>query len=87
MNLYDTIELMTSDKWEDRLAAEYRQTKIRYERLHRMIVRYEAGTLEFKPNCPLSLLKEQAAAMGAYLFALEKRMEIEHIQLCAEEKD
>lgn len=87
MNLYDTIELMTSDNWEDRLAAEYRQTKIRYERLHRMIVRYEAGTLEFKPNCPLSLLKEQAAAMGAYLFALEKRMEIEHIQLCAEEKD
>ena len=31
MQLKDTIELMTSDNWEDRFVAEYWQTKIRYD--------------------------------------------------------
>lgn len=84
MKLAETVELMTSDNWVDRIRAEYLQTKIRYENLHRIIVRYEAGTIEFKPNRPLALLKEQAAAMGAYLFALEKGMEIEKIDLWRE---
>ena len=78
-NLNDTLPLMVSKDYKERFIAEYMQTKIRYNRLHRMIVRYEAGTLDFKPTCPLALLKEQKAAMGAYLFALEKRAELEGI--------
>ena len=87
--LKDTLPLMVSADYEDRFVAEYMQTKIRYNRLHKMIVRYEAGTLDFKPTCPLALLKEQAAAMGAYLYALEKRAELEgiHFHVSVEEAE
>ena len=83
-SLKDTLPLMVSSDYKDRFIAEYMQTKIRYNRLHRIIVRYEAGTLDFKPTCPIEMLKEQAAAMGAYLFALEKRAECEEIVFCTE---
>ncbi len=81
MELKETIDLMTSADYKDRFKAEYLQTKIRYEKLHNMIVKYEAGTLNFDPDCPLELLKSQASMMGNYLFALEKRAEIEKIDL------
>ena len=61
--------------------AEYLQTKIRYDRLHKMCVGYEAGTLNFKPTCSLELLKEQKAAMGQYLHCLEIRAQIEGVEL------
>ena len=79
--LNETIEMMNSADYKERFCAEYWQTKIRYEKLHRMTIRYEAGTLDFKPDCPLALLKEQKAAMGNYLHALEVRAEIEEIDL------
>ena len=81
MELKDTVELMTSADYKERFKAEYAQTKIRYDKLHAMIVKYEAGTLNFDPTCPLELLKKQASAMGAYLFALEVRAQIEKIEL------
>jgi len=81
MELKETIDLMNSADYKDRFKAEYLQTKIRYEKLHNMIVKYEAGTLDFVPDCPLELLKSQASMMGNYLFALEKRAEIEKIEL------
>lgn len=81
IDLKDTTELMLSDDYKDRFRAEYLQTKIRYEKLHKMIVKYEAGTLNFKPNCSLDLLKAQKKAMGEYLYCLELRAEIEHINL------
>lgn len=67
--------------WKERMRAEYQQLKERYDKLHKMIVKYEAGTLEFTPNCPIDLLKEQAAAMGKYLYVLEVRAQIEKIDL------
>lgn len=79
MELKDTIDLMKSEHHENRFLAEYRQTKIRYEKLHRMIVKYYAGTLAFEPKCGIKLLEEQAAAMGRYLKILEIRAEIEDI--------
>lgn len=81
MELKDTITLMNSSNYKDRFKAEYQQTKIRYDKLHRMIVRYEAGTLDFEPTCSLELLKEQASYMGRYLYTLEVRAEIEKIGL------
>ena len=81
MELQDTIELMQSKDYKERFKAEYYQTKIRYEKLHNMIVKYEAGTLNFTPNCSLELLKRQAAAMGNYLYCLEMRALIEGIEL------
>ena len=81
MELKDTVALMESDDYKDRFKAEYYQTKIRYEKLHKMIIKHEAGTLSFEPKCDISLLKEQKAHMGLYLYALEVRAEIEDIEL------
>lgn len=81
MDLKDTVELMLSDDYKDRFKAEYYQTKIRYEKLHKMLVKYEAGTLDFEPDCPFDLLKEQAMHMGIYLNKLEIRAQIEKIEL------
>ena len=67
--------------WKERVQLEYKQLKERYDKLHSMLVKYEAGTLEFTPNCPLDLLKEQAAAMRKYLYVLEVRAQIEGIDL------
>ena len=79
MELKDTVKLMESEDFKDRFKAEYYQTKIRYEKLHTMIVKYEAGTLNFEPKCSIELLKEQSATMGKYLYMLEVRAQIENI--------
>ena len=81
MELLDTVELMVSDDYKNRMKAEYLQTKIRYDKLHKMIVKYESNTLDFEPSCSLELLKKQASAMRKYLYYLECRAEIEGIEL------
>ncbi len=79
--LCDTVEMMFSDDYKKRFVAEYVQTKIRYKKLHKMITKYEAGTLDFEPQCSLELLKEQKMHMGNYIHTLEVRAEIENILL------
>lgn len=79
--LKDTVEMMNSSDYKERLKAEYLQTKIRYEKLHKMIIRYEAGALEFEPTCSIDVLKRQKSYMGQYLFWLEVRAVIENIEL------
>lgn len=81
MKLEDTIKLMTSEDYKDRFKAEYYQTKIRYDKLHKMLIKYEAETLDFELSCPLEILKNQACCMGNYLKYLEVRAEIEEIEL------
>ena len=67
--------------YKKRMKNEYRQLKDRYNRLHHMCIKYEAGTLDFTPTCSLDLLKKQKAAMGNYLNCLEIRAEIEGVAL------
>lgn len=81
LELKDTIELMQSEDYKERFKAEYQQTKIRYTKLHNMIVKYEANKLNFTPTCSLELLKKQASAMGQYLYCLEVRAAVEEIKL------
>ena len=81
MELKDTIELMTSEDYRDRFKAEYYQTKIRYDKLHAMIIKMEAGTLDFEPSCSIDLFKSQAQYMGQYLYVLEVRAQIEGVEL------
>lgn len=69
------------DTWQERMKREYRETKERYEKLHRMVTKYEAGTLNFTPNCSIELLKQQKRHMGEYLHDLEVRAEIEGVNL------
>ena len=80
-DLIDTVELMASDDYKERFKAEYYQTEIRYNKLHEMIVRYEANTLNFEPKCSIDILKKQASYMGDYLYMLEVRAEIEGVEL------
>lgn len=81
MTLTDTVEMMFSEDYKERFKAEYWQTKVRYNKLHKMIIRYEAGTLDFTPSCPIEVLKEQRRHMGEYLHSLEVRAEIESVDL------
>lgn len=73
--------MMESDDFKERFRAEYFQTKIRYDKLHKLIVQLEAGTAPFEPKCSLELFKKQASQMGMYLYYLEIRAEIEGIKL------
>ncbi len=79
ITLEDTIELMKSEDYKNRLKAELQQTAIRYNKLHRMIIKYEAGMLEFELTCDIELLKRQEKAMEEYLHCLEVRVLIEKI--------
>lgn len=81
MELKDTIELMNSSDYKERFKAEYLQVKIRYNKLHTMLVKNDAGTLDFTPTCPTRVLLEQKRFMGEYLRCLEVRAEIEGINL------
>ena len=81
VTLADTIPYMNSPDYKDRFIGEYWQTKIRYDKLHDMTVKYEAGKLNFTPTCPLDLLKEQKKYMGMYLNKLEIRAVLEEIDL------
>lgn len=67
--------------WQERMVCEYLQLKDRYDRLDKMTIQYEAGTLPYEPNCPLELLKEQKSHMGNYLRCLRIRAEIEDVDL------
>ena len=79
--LKDTVDLMNSSDYKERFQAEYLQTKIRYNKLQKLVVKYEAGTLGFEPKCPIEILKDQKMYMGCYLFKMEVRAEIEGIEL------
>lgn len=81
MNMKKTATMMLSTDYKERFIAEYWQTKVRYDALHRMLIKHEAGTLPFTPDCPIELLKEQKSLMGNYLRVLEVRAEIEKIEL------
>lgn len=69
------------DAWQERRKREYRETKDRYERLHRIVTKYEAGVLEFKPKCSIDLLKQQKKHMGEYLHDLEICGYVEGVEL------
>ena len=55
MELKDTVDLMLSEDYKDRVKAEYYQLKIRIEKLEAMLKKYDEGTLEFTLNCPVEL--------------------------------
>lgn len=85
--LEETVPMMLSEDYKARFVAEYRQTKIRYERLKRFCNRIEAAYRskgkfeEPRHDCELDLLREQLSVMEHYLHLLEIRAVIEHIEL------
>jgi len=79
--LSETIELMTSENYDDRLKAEYEQLEIRIQGMAKMLVGYREGTLSFVPKCSYDLLRGQLRAMENYSSYLQDRAEIEGIEL------
>ncbi len=73
--------MMLSNDYKERFKAEYYQTQIRYQNLHRIVIKHEAGTLGFELDTPIERLKHQKSMMGQYLFDLEVRAEIKGIDL------
>lgn len=67
--------------YKERMRNEYIELKDKYDKLHRMLVKYDAGKLDFSLNCPIQLLRDQAATMGKYLYILETRALIEEVEL------
>lgn len=70
-----------------RMINEYRELKEKYDKLHKMLVKYDAGKLDFTPTCPIDLLRKQASFMGQYLYILEVRAVIENVDLNTEDSD
>lgn len=83
--LIDVDDLSDNTKevpaYVSRMVAEYHELKDKYNKLHRMLVKHEAGTLDFEPTCPIELLEHQANVMSEYLHTLEVRAEIENVKL------
>lgn len=81
MKIEDTIEMMTSADYKERFKAEYHQVVIRYEKLKRIVNRWDSGALDFTPSCPRSIYDIQLRAMKDYIAVLEARALIEHVEL------
>lgn len=81
--LNETVDLMLSDRWEDRLVAEYWQTKIRYNALHKTLVKLDAGTTSLSLT-DKDQMRNQKRLMGEYLYQIEVRAEREGIDLDVE---
>lgn len=81
MELKDTIDIMTSPDYRDRFKAEYWQLRDRYKKLTGMLTKWDNGQLDFTPNCPRSLYTKQINAMHEYLDVLERRAELESVNL------
>lgn len=93
LNMGITASAMCSADYKERFAAEYLQTKVRYERLKAFCDKIEAAFItaaavdspkkikESAHDCPMRLLRDQQRLMGEYLHTLEMRAIIEDIDL------
>lgn len=79
MELKDTIEMMQSEDYKERFKAEYYQTKIRYDKLKKMVDNWDS--LDFKPTCKKEIYLTQLDAMKAYLDILKLRAIKEKVEL------
>ena len=69
------------EDYKIRMVKEYKDLKEKYKRLYKILIKYEAETLDFELNCPVGLLYDQLDKMGKYIRILEIRAEIEKIIL------
>ena len=79
--LMSTVDDMRSPDYKRRFEAEFNQLCIRLLGLHKMLKKYRAGTLDFKPSCPYNLLHQQYVYMSDYLRTLLTRAYVEDIDV------
>lgn len=83
MELKDTVEMMQSEDYKERLKAEYYQTKIRLDKLRATMVKHDAGTLNFTFTCDPHVLRRQMEVMEDYVYLLAVRCAIEGVEVGA----
>lgn len=81
ITLESTVNSMCSPDYKERFKAEYFQLAIRYEKLKRMLEKWDNNELHFSPTCPRSTYNTQLKAMTEYLAVLEMRAAMEGIDL------
>jgi hypothetical protein len=82
-DLEDTVELMTSNDFNDRLVGEYLQLCIRKKKLQKIIEDTAKGKTRFRLNCTSELLEKQLEIMQEYIKVIEQRFvleQIDHVQ-------
>lgn len=78
MELKDTVELMLSDDYKDRLEAEYLQTKVRYVKLVNALSNIESLDIDDKMK---ELMNKQKDVMSEYMDILRERAYLDGIDL------
>jgi len=69
------------EEYKKRMQLEYSYLSDKIKKLRLIIAKSQAGTLDFKLNCPLELLNQQLYHMEFYQSILEARAEIENLTL------
>lgn len=67
------------EDYKQRMIEEYKFVKEKYDKLYKLFIKHEAGTLGFELTCPIKLLQDQSNVMAQYLYILEIRAELEGI--------
>ena len=80
MELKDTVNLMLSDDWRDRLKAEHLQLTIRLHNLSAFINAANRGEKQYNSEREKFAMKKQYRAMVEYTIALEHRMKFAGIE-------
>lgn len=78
MELKDTVELMLSGDYKDRLEAEYLQTKVRYVKLVNALSDIESLDIDDKMK---ELMNKQKDVMSEYMDILRERADLDGIDL------
>lgn len=81
MELENIVALMQSADYQERFKAEYLYVKRTFDRLSAILEKWDAGTLDFTPDCPRSIYNLQTRAMADYIAVLEARAAIEGVEL------
>lgn len=79
MELKDTIDMMCSDKYEERFIAEYYQLKLRIEDLNRLLIECKEDKSTDGINFKYNLLSKQLSHMQKYAILMEARADFEDI--------
>lgn len=79
--LKDTVNGMLSEDYKERYKAEYYQLAIRYEKLKKMLRKWDMNELDFTPSCEKWVLRAQLETMEDYKGILEHRAISEGIKL------
>lgn len=81
MVLKDTVDLMTSPDWQDRMKGEYLQVKIRLAKLKGLLAKRLSGDLDFVTPIPIESWMRQLTFMEGYMHELEYQANVHGIVL------